>query len=74
MRGLHSENHAVKQGFFLASVLVLNRFKASIDIEKYLKFIFAETKTSKAMKSAETNNLHIGRMMCMSACIEAKVF
>lgn len=27
VRGLASENHGVKQGFFLASVLVLGRFK-----------------------------------------------
>lgn len=27
VRGSYSDNHAVKQGFFLASVLVLSRFK-----------------------------------------------
>ena len=73
-RGLCSENHGVKQGFFLASVLVLNRFKSSIDFEKYLKHMFSETKVNQTMKSAETNNASLGRMMCLSALIEAKVF
>jgi hypothetical protein len=44
IRGLYSENHPVKQGFFLASVLVLSKFKPLIDFEKYLKHVFAETK------------------------------
>lgn len=74
VRGLYSENHQVKQGFFLASVLVLTKFKALIDFEKYLKHVFAETKISSAMKSSETNNMALGRMMCMSACIEARIF
>lgn len=34
--GLISDNHQVKQGFFLASVMVINRFKAFIDLEKYV--------------------------------------
>lgn len=46
VRGLYSENHAVKQGFFLSSVLVLSRFKALIDFEKYLKHVFNETKVN----------------------------
>jgi len=74
VRGLNSDNHAVKQGFFLASVMVLNKFKHLIDFEKYLKYIFNETKNSSAMKSSESNNNSIGRMMCMSACVEAKIF
>jgi len=74
VRGLASENHAVKQGFFLASVLVLSRFKAIIDFEKYIKFMFGETKVNQAMKSAEANTVSLGRMMCLSALIEARVF
>lgn len=46
VRGLYSDNHQVKQGFFLASVLVLARFKAQIDFEKYLKHVFTETKVN----------------------------
>eukprot|EP00347_Sterkiella_histriomuscorum_P004007 403362109 len=74
VRGLNSDNHAVKQGFFLASVMVLNKFKNQIDFDKYLKHMFNETKVASGMKSAETNNNSIGRMMCISACVEAKVF
>lgn len=74
VRGLYSENHTVKQGFFLASVLVLTKFKSVIDFEKYLKHVFAETKVHQAMKSSESNNMSLGRMMCLSACIEAKIF
>ena len=55
-------------------MLVLNRFKSSIDFEKYLKHMFSETKVNQTMKSAETNNASLGRMMCLSALIEAKVF
>lgn len=74
IRGLYSENHGVKQGYFLTSVLVLNRFANLVDFDKYLKHVFNETKTTKAMKSSEANNMSLGRMMCMSACVEAKVF
>ncbi len=58
----------------MASVLVLTKFKALIDFEKYLKHVFAETKINSAMKSGEANNMALGRMMCMSACIEARIF
>ncbi len=74
VRGLYSENHTVKQGFFLASVLVLTKFKSVIDFEKYLKYVFAETKANQGMKSSETNNMALGRMMCLSACIEGRIF
>lgn len=74
VRGLYSENHSVKQGFFISSVLVLNRFKSQIDFEKYLKHVFSETKVNQGMKSSEAHNMSLGRMMCLSACIEARVF
>ncbi len=74
VRGLYSENHQVKQGFFLASVLVLSKFRSAIDFEKYLKHVFAETKVHASMKSSEGNNMALGRMMAMSACIEARIF
>ena len=74
VRGLYSDNHQVKQGFLLSSVLVLAKFKSQIDFEKYLKHVFSETKASKAMKTSEINNMTLGRMMCMSACVEARVF
>jgi hypothetical protein len=52
----------------------LNTFKASIDSEKFLKFLFGETKTSKGMKSGDQNNMSIGRMMVLGACIESKLY
>lgn len=55
-------------------MLVLNRFKGTVDFEKYLKHVFAETRVASEMKSTESNNMHFGRMMCMSSCIEAKIF
>ena len=71
VRGLYSDNHAVKQGFFLASVMVLNRFKAQIDFEKYIKFVNEETKTNAGMKNPEVHAVLMGRMMCVSAIIES---
>ena len=50
IRGLTSDNHAVKQGYFLATSTVLSRFKKQIDLMKLLKQISEETKTSKSMK------------------------
>ena len=53
IRGLISDNHAVKQGHFLATSAVLSRFKKPIDGLKLLKLITEETKTSKTMKQPE---------------------
>jgi len=64
----------VKEGYFLASVAVLLRFKHLIDFEKYLKHLFTETKTSKAMKSTEAHALTLGRLMSISAMVEARAF
>jgi len=58
----------------LTSVLVLNRFKNQIDFEKYLKHLFNETRVNSGMKSSDTNNMSLGRMMAVSACIEAKIY
>jgi len=54
--------------------MVLMKFKHLVDIEKYMKYIFNETKVNSGMKSSERNNNALGRMMCLSACIEAKIF
>jgi len=72
VRGLYSENHAVKQGFFLASVMVLNRFGSSIDFEKYMAFVKEETKTNSGMKNPEVHAAMMGRMMCISAMIDSQ--
>lgn len=71
VRGLYSDNHAVKQGFFLASVVVLSRFKGNIDFEKYIEFVMEETKTNSGMKNPEIHAMLMGRMMCVSAVIES---
>lgn len=71
VRGLYSENHAVKQGFFLASVLVLNRFNSSIDFEKYIAFVKEETKTNSGMKNPEVHTATMGRMMILSAMLDS---
>ena len=60
IRGLSSENHSVKRGFFLATVEVIRRFKAQIDVTKLIKFIKEETKTSQTMKNPEINSLALG--------------
>jgi hypothetical protein len=53
---------------------VLGRFRNQIDFEKYLKHLFTETKVNQSMKSSEASNMSVGRMMAVSALIEAKVF
>jgi len=46
VRGLTSDNHSVKRGFFLATVSVLRCFRAQIDMVKLITLIKEETKTS----------------------------
>jgi hypothetical protein len=69
--GLYSENHKVKQGFFLGSVLVLSRFKDKVDFEKYMNFIKEETKINGTMRNSELHSMILGRMMCISAIVES---
>ena len=73
VRGLTSENHGVKRGFFLAFVSVLRQFKTQIEMPKLIKFVEEETKTSKLMKNPEINALALGQMMCLSAMVEGDV-
>jgi len=72
VRGLISDNHTVKRGFFLASVQVLGRFKEAIDFQSYIDFILEETKTSEGMKNPEIHSIQMGRMMCISAIVESQ--
>ena len=58
----------------MALVQVLNNFKSIVDGDKLLKFIIGETKNSKGMKSADSNNNMIGRMTALGACIESKLY
>ena len=60
VRGLSSENHTVKRGFFLAIVEVIRRFKAQIDMTKLIRYMKEETKTSSTMKNPEINALALG--------------
>lgn len=69
--GLVSDNHQVKQGFFLASVLVLNRFKSFIDFDKYVAFLKEQTKCNAGMKNPEIHCMMMARMLCVSAIIES---
>lgn len=74
VRGLTSDNHGVKRGFFLASVSVIRSFKAQIDITKLIKLIKDETKTSKIMKNPEINALALGQLMCLSSLIDSEAY
>lgn len=56
IRGLSSDNHAVKKGYFLATSQVLSRFRKLIDPMKLLKFVTEETKTTKMMKQPEVHS------------------
>ena len=74
IRGLCSDNHAVKKGYFLASSQVLARFKKQIDAMKLLKFITEETKTSKIMKQPEIHSQTIAKLMCLSVIVESQLY
>lgn len=60
IRGLTSEEHAIKRGYFLATVSVLQSFKAQIDIVKLIKLMKEETKTTGIMKNPEIHALALG--------------
>jgi hypothetical protein len=53
IRGLTSENHATKKGFFMASVQVYARFGNQIDLLNLIKYTLELTKTSSTMKNTE---------------------
>ena len=72
VRGLTSENHRVKRGFFLAMASVVRCFKSQIDVSKLINFVLEETKTSKVMKNPEINALAFGQLMSLSALVESQ--
>ena len=74
VRGLTSDNHAVKRGFFLTTVSVIRSFKGQIDVTKLIKLIKDETKTTKIMKNPEINALVLGQLMCLSALIDGEAY
>ena len=74
IRGLCSDNHAVKKGYFLATSQVLSRFTKQIDSMKLLKFVTEETKTTKMMKQPEIHSQIIAKVMCLSAIVESALY
>lgn len=74
VRGLCSENHAVKQGYYLATSQVLSRFRKQIDSMKLLKFVTEETKVSKGMKQPEIHAQTIAKLMCTTAVVESQLY
>jgi len=72
VKGLCSENHGVKQGFFLASAMVLNRFHKTVDFDRYISMVQEETKSNSTMKNPEIHTLMMGRMMCVSAIVDSQ--
>ncbi len=73
VRGLSSDNHTVKRGFFLTTVQVCARFKKQVDLLKLINFVNEETITSKMMKNPEINALVLGKLMCHSAFVESHI-
>ena len=74
VRGLSSENHTIKRGFFLATVEVGRRFKAQIDTIKLIRYMKEETKTASTMKNPEINALALGQFMCLSTLVESEAY
>lgn len=72
--GVISEDHTIKKGFFIALVAVLKRFKAQIDLQKFMVFVGEETKVTKLMRPGEINAAILGKLMVMSAIVEAQAF
>ena len=74
VKGLSSDNNGVKRGFFLAFVGVLRAFKAQLSLQKVLVLVEHETKTSKTFKNPEVHALVLGKLMCLSAVVEAEAY
>ena len=55
VKGMNSENHAVKKGFFLALVEVLKAFHANVDEKRLITYIVRESKITASMKPQEAN-------------------
>ena len=70
MRGLYSQNHSAKEGFFLAGVALIQKFKHLMDIEKFMKHVFSETKVPTGMKQGEAHAMLIGKFMAVSVLVQ----
>ena len=71
INGLTSDIHNIKRGYFLVAVDIFTRFKNKIDLQKVMKFVRKETKTSSTMKNPEIHSLVLGQMMCLSAIVDS---
>ena len=74
INGLTSDIHNIKRGYFLVAVDIFTRFKNKIDLQKVMKFIRKETKTSSTMKNPEIHSLVLGQMMCLSAIVDSQAY
>ena len=74
INGLTSDIHNIKRGYFLVAVDIFTRFKNKIDLQKVVKFIRKETKTSSTMKNPEIHSLVLGQMMCLSAIVDSQAY
>ena len=72
--GVTSEDHTIKKGFFIALVAVFKRFRAQIDLLKVMAFLYEETKLTKLMTPREVNAAILGKLMVVSALVEAQAF
>ena len=73
VKGMNSENHAVKKGFFLALVEVLKAFHANVDEKRLITYIVRESKITASMKPQEANAAAMGRFLSLSALIEVRL-
>ena len=46
-------------------------FRESINAEALIAFMLEETKAAKAVKSSEQHHLALGRLLCLSAAVDA---
>jgi hypothetical protein len=71
-RGMLSEIHGVKKGFFLANTMVLSKFQSQVNLDKYLKHVIEVTKVSSQMKGSESNIMALARMLLLSSIVESR--
>ena len=60
-----------KKGYFFALVLLAKLFRENINAEALVALTLEETKAAKAVKSSEKHHLALGRLLGLSAAIDA---
>ena len=68
---LSSESQEVKEGYFALLVFLLKTFWQLFDIGKTIDFIVKETANSNVKKKSEKTHFAAGRLLFLSAIIEA---